>query len=349
MPETPLTDDAGDRADHESESSADPIVDRSDSTRRSLGAWSKAQMSSGQSQLSLHFAKHRDRPLVDLGLRIYQRDRESAGTVVGSAIAFRLFLFFVPLLLFVVGLAGFVAEWVDADTVNDNAGLTGSLAVQINSALSQPNSTRWVAVLLGLVGMASTGRALSKVLVTTSCLAWRLPMKSKASMRVVGAIVGLIAGIGLVAAIVNRIRTELGVGVATISFVGALVVYALAWVVLSMMLPRASTDPGVVLPGAVLVGITLAGMQAVSQLYLPSRLSRASELYGAIGTTIVTLGWFFILGRAMVLAMVLNAVIHERFGSISRVAFSLPVMRILPRRSAWVRRFFDLDDGAAPG
>ncbi len=84
--------------------------------------------------------------------------------------------------------------------------------MQINSALSQSNSTRWVAVLLGLFGMASTGRTLSKVLVTTSCLAWRLPMKSKASMRVVGAIVGLIAGIGLVATIVNRIRTELGVG-----------------------------------------------------------------------------------------------------------------------------------------
>ena len=306
-------------------------------------------MSSGQGRLSLRFAKHRQRPLVDVGLRIYQRDRESAGTVVGSAIAFRLFLFFVPLLLFVVGLAGFVATWVDADSVNDSAGLTGSLAVQINTALSQTEGTRWAAVLLGLVGMASTGRSLSKVLVATSCLAWRLPMTSKASMRVVGAIVGLIAGIGLVAAIVNRIRSELGFGVATVSFAGALVVYALAWVVLSMMLPRASTDPGALLPGAALVGITLAGMQAVSQLYLPNRLSRASELYGAIGTTIVTLGWFFIVGRAMVLAMVLDAVVHERFGSISRFAFSLPVMRILPRKSAWVKRFFDLgdDDGDA--
>jgi membrane protein len=336
-----------DLPDQEPEASADPILDESDSTRRGLVAWSKAQMSSGQSRLSMQFAKHRHRPLVDVGVRIYHRDRESAGTVVGSAIAFRLFLFFVPLLLFIVGLAGFVATWVDAETVNDGAGLTGSLAVQINSALSQPSSTRWVAVLLGLVGMASTGRSLTKVLVATSCLAWRLPMASKASMRVVGAIVGVIAGIGLVATIVNRIRQELGLGVATVSFVGVLVVYALAWVVLSMMLPRASTDPGALLPGAALFGVTLAAMQAVSQLYLPNKLSRASELYGAIGTTIVTLGWFFILGRAIVLAMVLDAVIHERFGSISQVVFSLPLMRILPRKSAWVRRFFDLDDGGA--
>ena len=343
-PDDPPADDAGDRADQELATSADPSPPRTGSSLRAMVAWSKAQVSSGQGRLSLHFAKHRHRPLVDVGVRIYERDRESAGTVVGSAIAFRLFLFFVPLLLFIVGVAGFAATWIDADSVNDGAGLTGSLAVQIDSALSQGSRARWVAVLLGLFGMASTGRALSKVLVTTSCLAWRLPMKSKASMRVVGAIVGLIAGIGLVAAIVNRIRHELGFGVATVSFVGALAVYALAWVVLSMMLPRASTDPGALLPGAALVGLTLAGMQAVSQLYLPNRLSRASELYGAIGTTIVTLGWFFIVGRAMVLAMVLDAVVHERFGSISRVAFSLPVMRILPRKSAWIRRFFDLDD-----
>jgi uncharacterized BrkB/YihY/UPF0761 family membrane protein len=111
-----------------------------------------------------------------------------------------------------------------------------------------------------------------------------------------------------------------------------------------MLLPRASNEPGLLLPGAALVGLTLAGMQAVSQLYLPNKLSRASELYGAIGTTIVTLGWFFIVGRAMVLAMVLDAVIHERFGSISQFVFSLPVMRALPRKSARIRRFFELDD-----
>jgi hypothetical protein len=35
---------------------------------------------------------------------------------------------------------------------------------------------------------------------------------------------------------------------------------------------------------------TLAGMQAVSQLYLPNQIGRVSQLYGAIAATIVTLG-----------------------------------------------------------
>jgi uncharacterized BrkB/YihY/UPF0761 family membrane protein len=85
-------------------------------------------------------------------------------------------------------------------------------------------------------------------------------------------------------------------------------------------------------------------MQAVSQFYLPGQIGRASELYGAVGATIVTLGWFFILGRVIVIALALNAVVHERLGSISQFVFSLPVLRILPRRSAWIRRFFGLDE-----
>jgi uncharacterized BrkB/YihY/UPF0761 family membrane protein len=83
-------------------------------------------------------------------------------------------------------------------------------------------------------------------------------------------------------------------------------------------------------------------MHALSEFYLPDRLDRASQLYGAIGTTIVTLGWFFILGRAIVLAMELNAAIYERYGSISQIVFSLPFFRVLARKSARVRSFFGL-------
>ena len=58
--------------------------------------------------------------------------------------------------------------------------------------------------------------------------------------------------------------------------------------------------------------------------------------------TVVTLGWFFIAGRSIVVAMELNPVVYERYGSVSTIFFSLPVLRILPRRSLRLRRFFDL-------
>jgi uncharacterized BrkB/YihY/UPF0761 family membrane protein len=60
------------------------------------------------------------------------------------------------------------------------------------------------------------------------------------------------------------------------------------------------------------------------------------------GATIVTLGWFFILGRAIVIAIELNVVIHDRCCSVSTIVFCLPLLGGLPRRSARLRRFFDL-------
>jgi len=279
---------------------------------------------------------------VDLGLRIHERDTASAGSVIGSALALRLFLFFVPLLLFVLGIAGFLSSHLGRDDLDD-AGISGGLARQINDALTQPNSTRWVAVVIGLFGMATTGRTLSKVLTVASCLSWQLPPRAKSSIRSIGAMVGLITGIGVVATLVNKVRHELGAGVATISFVAAFLIYLVAWILILMLLPRATPDPGALLPGALLAALTLAGMQAVSQLYLPGRLSHASELYGFVGIVVVTLGWFFLVGRSVVLGLTVNAVVYERFGSISTFVFGLPVLRVLPRRSAWFRRVFQLE------
>jgi len=320
-------------------------TEQPDALAGELSRWQRLP-SSERERFGRILAKHQHRPLIDVALRIYRRDRESAGDVAGSAVAFRLFLFFVPFMLLLVGLLGFIVAWVGAEDVHAQTGITGSLAVQIDSALTQPNSSRWLAIVIGLSGLAWAGRSLSKVLGTVSCLAWRLPLEVKASMRIVGGIVGFVTGIALVAVTVSRIRADFGLIAAGFSFLAAAVVFGLAWLAVSVLLPRATNDPGALLPGAVIVGSTIAGMQSVSQLYLPNHLARASALYGAIGITTVTLAWFFILGRAVVLAMTLNAVIYERFGTISQAVFALPVLRVLPRRSQWIHRFFDLDTDA---
>jgi uncharacterized BrkB/YihY/UPF0761 family membrane protein len=156
--------------------------------------------------------------------------------------------------------------------------------------------------------------------------------------------VGIVGTIGLLAAVINRLRTEFGIAVAGPSYLAAFVVYVVGWLLLFARLPKRTTDPGALLPGVALVAGTTTIMQLVSQLYLPDRIARASELYGAIGTSIVTLGWFFFIARAITLAMTLNAVLDERVGSVSRLVFALPVLRVLPRRSARLRRYFGLDD-----
>ncbi len=295
------------------------------------------------SPLRQRLARYEHIPVVDVLARTARRDRVSAGAVMGSAIAFSLFLFFVPLLLVVVGIAGFASGFVNARAASSTAGIYGKLGAEISAAFHQPGFTRWFALLTGLFGVLMAGRSLSRVLHVASAAAWRLPLSgSRASLRTAGVVAGLICGIAMIAILVNRVREDLGLEIAGLTFVPALVIYGLAWLGVSMMLPRATPDPAALLPGSLLVALTITVMHAISEFYLPDRLDRASELYGAIGTTIVTLGWFFILGRGIMLAMELNAAIYERYGSISQVVFSLPFFRVLAHRSARVRRFFGL-------
>ena len=291
----------------------------------------------------VRFSRYENVPVVGLAVDLLRRDTESAGALAGSALAFRLFSFFVPLLLLLVGLASFASGFISAEQVNHGAGVSGNLARQMSSAFSQSGQTPLLITVLGLIGVLTAGRSLSRALVAISNSAWKLPMSGKSSMRVAGAIAGLAAGMGMVAIVANRVREDLGLGAAALSMGPAFAIYTAAWLITLLLLPSSTEDPGAVLPGAILMGGVLTGMQAISEFYLPDRFNRASELYGAIGVTVVTLGWFFILGRAIVLAIELNTVVYDRYGSVSTFVFSLPVIRTLPRRSARLRRFFDLE------
>ena len=333
-----------DRAHHDALSDGtggNPARDAADETvvRRFAGA-ARGRAATARRRL----AKYQGLPLVDVVLGTFRRDRRAAGSVLSSALGFRLFLFLLPLLLLTIGVAGLASDVVDARSVNRAAGISGGLAKQVSTAFHQSGLTRWVAVLLGAWGVLVAGRSLSKVLHAASAAAWGLPAGNPARLRAVGAVAGLVCAMGLIAIFIDRIRESFGLGLASVSFVPALLIYAIAWLGVSMFLPRATGDPGALLPGCVLVALTITVMHAVSELYLPDRIDRASRLYGAFGTTVVTLGWFFILGRAIIISMQLNAAVYDRYGSVSRVAFSWPVLRILARRSPRIRRFFDLTD-----
>lgn len=286
---------------------------------------------------------------VDVGVLVATRDREAAGSVVGSALAFRLFLFFVPLLLFVVGVAGISSLFIEADDVADATGVTGALASQMLAAYEQSANAAWIIALSGLVGLLWAGRSLSRTLIAASLLAWQLPLRPKAAAKVVGTIIAVVVALTVAASVVNWIRREFGFGLAAVSFVAVLAFYIVIWLVLLLALPRATPDPGASIPGAVLIAAVLTCLQAVSQLYLSRALSQSSSLYGGLAASITTLGWFFFVGRTVVFAMSVNAVLFERFGSISQVVFGLPVVRILPRRSPRLRAFFGLDGSVTPG
>ena len=116
---------------------------------RAIVERSRDRLAAEQARVNELIDRYHRRPVVAVGLRMYQRDRESAGTIVGSAVAFRLFLYFVPLTLFAVGLLGFLSRWIEPADVTDAAGLGGTVAAQIRTAVAAPATTRWIATVAG--------------------------------------------------------------------------------------------------------------------------------------------------------------------------------------------------------
>jgi uncharacterized BrkB/YihY/UPF0761 family membrane protein len=276
-------------------------------------------------------------------LVVYERDRVSAGSVLGSAIAFRLFLFFVPTIVFGVGLLGALSGYVEPESVTDDASITGALAEQVRSALNQSVGAAYLTLATGLFLMITAGRTLAKALVASSSLVWRTGGKVTAKAKVVAIIIGLVTSLMLMALVMNAIRTRLGIAAAGVSFGVSTALYVVVFMLLMSALPRRTPDPGALIPGAVFASFVVHGMQAVSQLYLPSRFSDASELYGGIGVAVVALGWLFIIGRGIAFSFAVNAALFDRFGSLSQGMFALPLLRALPRRSEFIRHHFSLD------
>jgi membrane protein len=279
--------------------------------------------------------------VVDFGMRIYERDRDMDGSVVASAVALRVFLFFIPLLLILVASLGFVAGHLSAADATRQAGVSGVLAKQINAALTQSHRTRWIALFTGVFGAMWAGRTLARVLAAASRRAWGLSSRQVrvSYVRLTGSVAGMIAAVGALAIIVNRVRESTGPVGGSATTLTAIAVYSVAWLIVSLALPRGRSDRSVLLPGALFAGASLAVLQWVLQFEVQGKLSRASEVYGTIGTAVVTLGWFFFVGRIFVFSFAIDAVVWERFGSITTWLLSWKRLRRTVERHPRLERF----------
>jgi uncharacterized BrkB/YihY/UPF0761 family membrane protein len=286
----------------------------------------------------------------DLAATFYERDRDTFASVLGAALAMRLFLFLVPFLAFAIGsvLAIFGSDGVDS--ILQGASVTGSMASQIRSASDTTRTGGLALMATGVVLALWAGRSLTRVLAACSAGAWQITGRaSRATLRMAGTVTGLFALLLVLSAFINRAREEFSIPLATTSWIATAVLITAGWFAVTWTLPRRTSDPGALIPGAVVTGLSMSGLQWVMQYYLPGRIERASDLTGSLGITLAALGYLFLVGRIMAASLILNAVVWERIGSITGLVFALPVLRTIPSRSPGVARFFDIDVARAAG
>lgn len=253
-------------------------------------------------------------PAVDAGWDAYHHDLEIGGPLITGAVAFRMFLWLLPATLVAVVGFGLLAtsSGSSPESVAKKAGISGFAAQSISSATQTSTKGRWLLVGIGLIALISATRSLVKALWRTHELAWRIrDRRSPKTIPAVSGGLGLAVAIFVLAAGVSALRAASG-SLAAGAIVAVLPCWFGLWLIISRMLPHGDAPLRALIPGAVLVAICTELLRALTIYYIAGKVNSSSALYGGLGAAAAMLGWFFLLGRVVVVSAVLNATLWDR-------------------------------------
>lgn len=244
------------------------------------------------------------------------------GLLLASAVAFRLFLWLMPLSLFFAGILAGVAgsDPAAARSLTKTAGITGTATDQVVAALKDGNKSWWIAVIVGAAGALWGARSLLRCLWLVHAHSWQIVQPKPAVRHVIVTVfvfVGAWCGLLVATAVIPRLDHLIPAGllVAVLAEIGGSTAIWLGVTLRLPHMPGAWTD---LLPGAVLFGVSLTVLHAVSRIYLPHRMEHSSQLYGALGVAGVILAWLLVMGQIIVGAALVNAVWYEHRHQVGR-------------------------------
>jgi uncharacterized BrkB/YihY/UPF0761 family membrane protein len=253
-------------------------------------------------------------PGLQTAVDVMQRDRLLGGELLSGAVAFRVFVFLVPLSLLSVSALGFLAA-SNADSPEDAAravGISALTAQSVAEGADAAKGTRWLALIIGLWALYIASIAFARALRVSHALAWRDPVPPmKKTWRVALIVIGGTIPVVAVNAGLNKARSEAsGLGLGLTLF--AVLVFGAMWLGVSLLLPHRNTPWTALLPGAVLLGVGAQALHLVTVYYIAERIASSSELYGPLGAAIAILTWGYFFGRLTVGSAMLNAMLWER-------------------------------------
>jgi uncharacterized BrkB/YihY/UPF0761 family membrane protein len=240
----------------------------------------------------------------------YEHDRRHAGALLAGGLAYRFFLWLLPMALVVASFVGLIADLssLSPEEVAKKTGLAASLTATIARAGAQAGRGAFPLLLIGLWALLWAGKSVVKSLRLVSAVAWQIRPGSlthgiRASLAFTGVAAGLMSSTVFLRPLYRGpFVTDLLVWVVT----AAASIPVFAWLFERLPHPEGLRWTAL-LPGAVLVGVGLQALRVATSVYFVGRLERLNDLYGALGITIVTMIWLFLAGRFIVAALALNA------------------------------------------
>jgi uncharacterized BrkB/YihY/UPF0761 family membrane protein len=256
-------------------------------------------------------ARRRHRSL-DLAYDVAERDSTIGGGMLGGALAYRLFVFLLPLALFLVSGIGVYADATEQSSaqVASRSGLTGLVAKEVSAAATSP--ARWAIFFVTLPILVYAAAMLYRAVAIVHAIAWHGSGRAvRLSSTGFAAFSGVLLAQFVSSGLVGWIRhTDEVAGVLALVVYGVLV--GGAWLVLARLLPRGDVGWMALVPGAAAVGVGLLFINSFN-VYLTTRLvEERADTYGALGIAAALLFSLYLVGRVVVGSAVLNATLDSR-------------------------------------
>jgi uncharacterized BrkB/YihY/UPF0761 family membrane protein len=251
---------------------------------------------------------------IEVAFRWFTRDKEIAGGVLGGGMAYRFFFWILALAVIASGGLGFISS-SGADVARDaaSAGLTDALASTVATAADQSESGRWWLLLSGAFLFLWFSYGLLRALRLVHAAAWRVVAPPLAHVVTpLAAVVAAPLAVAVITAAAGWVRSHEARPVGFLVTLSLCLLFGLAWLWISAKLPAArGVDWTAFLPGAALFAVGLEALHLFTVYYLQTKLANASELYGVLGLATTALFYFFLIGRGVVWAAEVNAVVWE--------------------------------------
>jgi uncharacterized BrkB/YihY/UPF0761 family membrane protein len=250
---------------------------------------------------------------VDAVFEMADRDGEVGGGIIAGALAYRLFIWLLPLALVAVAGLGIAADAgsESPEQAAKSVGIEGLVSSSISNAADSPN--RWYALLIGIPVLIWATRSVLRVLIGAHRLIWTDARKAAPKPKLIPTLLllGVFLGFGVVSGVASAVRAwSSGPGV-VVTLV-AVLFYAGLWLFVSVRLPHRGTHWTALVPGAIVFGLGIEVLQVVVAYFITPYAIAKQGTYGALGVAAGLLVGLFLVSRLIVAAAVVNATLWER-------------------------------------
>jgi uncharacterized BrkB/YihY/UPF0761 family membrane protein len=258
-------------------------------------------------------AERENHASVDTAFEMVELDGETGGGIIAGALAYRFFVWLLPLALVLTAGLGFAADATSKspEEAAGSFGLAGLVSTSVASAAD--GEGRWYALLVGIPILVYVTRGLLRALIGAHRLVWGEPRSATVKPTIRASLVLLLYLLTFMfaTAVMNWARSTYG-SLGALGLILGFLIYGVLWLFVTLDLPHKDASWNALVPGALLFAAGLTVLQAVMLYILTPYVLNKGGTYGSLGIAAGLLFSLYLVSRLMIASAVVNATLWRR-------------------------------------